>query len=345
VARIRLRALSRALAATFLALSTLSGCGLLADDTASEPPPTPTPHASASEPPPSDAAGALLRGPWRPAPGELPDEIVSSAEAVCRNPADPVVTAAIRDVPLVVADARGAGLAHLIFADDNVAFECRVKLEQVGPTVGATILVPPSWLVPSGPAPDGVTVVSNSRVEDDTGARTILIGRLKPQPFRVVAGFDDESEVVASQGGGWFTAWWPGLDRPGSIAAVDRSSVAQASAADPHEEVEGRASLGAWWIDPSAPPPGPDSTTIHALVQEGVCASGRPPDGRILDPRVFYGPDGVLVAFLVRRQSVGQDCQGAGPAAYEFTLSEPLGDRRLLDGGEIPPRDASAPPG
>jgi hypothetical protein len=334
----------RALAATLLALSTLSGCGLLVDDAPTQQPPATATTTPASPAPPSDDATALLLGPWRPAPAQLPEELLSSAEEVCRSPEDPVLVATIRDVPIVVADARGGGLANLIFANDNVAFECRVKLELVGPALGATILAPPSWLAPSGAAPDGVTIVSNDRVEDDGSARTVLIGRVKPQPYRTVAGFDDQSEVVASQGGGWFTAWWPGLDRPGAVAAVDRSSVAQASAADPHQEVEGRATLAKWWVDPGAPAPGPDSTTIHALVQEQVCASGRPPDGRVLEPGVFYGPNGVLVTFLVRRQPGGQDCQGTGPAAFDFTLSQPLGDRKLLDGGEIPPRDASAPP-
>jgi hypothetical protein len=60
-------------------------------------------------------------------------------------------------------------------------------------------------------------------------------------------------------------------------------------------------------------------------------------------------PDFVTVVFgFVPLRGAGQDqdsiCLSAPPARYPFTLTEPLGQRRLLDGSTIPPRDATKPP-
>jgi hypothetical protein len=339
----RIRRLSSA-AASIAVAAAVVGCGLFSPDIAS-PPPTAKPAQSAAAAAPTDAVSDQPLGPWRRSPVALPDDLLSSAEFVCRNPDDEVVRAALADMPVAVVDARGGGLASIIFADDHAAFECRVKLEMVGGALGATILVPPSWLAPSSaPGEGAISIVSNGAIEDDAGARSVMIGRVGPGADRVVAGFDDATEVEAAQGGGWYTAWWPGLDRPGAVAAIDGRNVALASAPDPHDEVEGRATLARWWLDPAAGVPAADATAIKALVEEQKCASGRPPDGRILEPSVFYGQTGIIVTFLVRSQPGGQDCQGAGPGAFEFTLTEPLGDRKLLDGGQIPPRDASLPP-
>jgi hypothetical protein len=323
------------------ALSALVACG---PSDPSPPPEASAPSESTGAALPSDPVTAQLTGPWRPSPIELPDDLRSSAEYVCRNPANPAVLAAIKDLPIAVSDARGGGLASLLFADGDIAFECRVKLEMVGPGLGATILEPPSRLAAGDAPADAITIVSDNRVEDDGGARTVLIGRVAPDPYRVVASFDDQSEVVASLGNGWYTAWWPGLDRPGGVGALDRKSVVVTSAPDPHAEVEGRAGPAAWWVDPTALPLSPDATTIPALIMEEACASGRPPEARVLEPTVFSSETAVLVSVLVRRQPGAQDCQGNPAVPLEIHLAEPLGSRRLLDASEVPPRDASKPP-
>ena len=274
----RIRRLSSAAASVALAASVV-GCGLVSPDTPSAPPSAnPTSSAAAL---PSDPVSNQLLGPWRRRSVPLPDDLLSSATFVCKNPDDEVVRAALADMPVAVVDARGNGLASIIFADDHAAFECRVKLEMVGSALGATILEPPSWLAPSdAPADGAISIVSNGSVDDDAGSRSVLIGRVGPGAARVVAGFDDATEVEAAQGNGWYTAWWPGLDRPGAVAAVDSRSVATGSAPNPHGQVEGRATLATWWLDPAAGTPAADATAIKALVRSRPArAAGRPTAG------------------------------------------------------------------
>jgi hypothetical protein len=52
----------------------------------------------------------------------------------------------------------------------------------------------------------------------------------------------------------------------------------------------------------------------------------------------------VVVTLAIRRRRGAQDCQGNAPFSFDLELPEPLGDRRLLDGGESPPRDVTKPP-
>jgi hypothetical protein len=99
-----------------------------------------------------------------------------------------------------------------------------------------------------------------------------------------------------------------------------------------------------WWLDPTAGDLVATQTTLDVLVQESACAGGRPPDGRIVPPVVVYQADALVIAFGTIPLPGAQDCVGAPPAKYRIALREPLGDRRLLDGGTIPPRDATKPP-
>jgi hypothetical protein len=157
----------------------------------------------------------------------------------------------------------------------------------------------------------------------------------------VVAAFDDESEVTASKDHGWFYAWWPGTVGLGGIASLDNKSLVQASVASPAEQIEGRVGPAAWWVDPAAPPPAADATTIHALIRERACASGRSPEDRVVAPTIFSSEDAILVSVFVRQPNGPQDCPGNPAVPLAITLREPVGGRRLLDGSEIPPRDAT----
>jgi hypothetical protein len=102
--------------------------------------------------------------------------------------------------------------------------------------------------------------------------------------------------------------------------------------------------LASWWVDPAAGLLGPAAREIHVLVQERACASGRAPIGRIAPPLVSYGSNAVVAVFGVIPLPGGQDCPGAPPAPFTLRLDEPLGSRALLDGGVVPPRDATKPP-
>jgi hypothetical protein len=76
-----------------------------------------------------------------------------------------------------------------------------------------------------------------------------------------------------------------------------------------------------------------------ARVTEMNCASGQSSEGRIVGPKVEYGDDAIIVTFAVRPPPGGEfhTCQGNPPTLVLVTLSEPLGDRQLLDGHVDPP--------
>ena len=99
-----------------------------------------------------------------------------------------------------------------------------------------------------------------------------------------------------------------------------------------------------WWIDPASPPRGPEATEFDVLVLERACASGQSSEGRIAPPFVLYEADAVVLTFGVVLKPGGGRCPSNPPSGYHVTLSEPIGNRWLLDGGVFPPRDATKPP-
>ncbi|MFN0026835.1 MAG: hypothetical protein ACKV2O_06565 [Acidimicrobiales bacterium] len=96
-----------------------------------------------------------------------------------------------------------------------------------------------------------------------------------------------------------------------------------------------------WELEPSFPAPAPQSTTLHVLVHEQDCASGRPATGRVREPAITYGADRVDIAITTDRAPGGQDCPSNPATPLIIELSEPLGDRELFDAG----REPIAPPG
>jgi hypothetical protein len=103
--------------------------------------------------------------------------------------------------------------------------------------------------------------------------------------------------------------------------------------------------IASWWLDPAAGAPAPTATAIDVLVHEEC---GLPTAGRVAAPVVVYARDAVTMLFgVVPGVGGGQDsiCLDSPPSPYRVVLTEPLGQRRLLDGGVIPPRDAAKPPG
>jgi hypothetical protein len=91
-----------------------------------------------------------------------------------------------------------------------------------------------------------------------------------------------------------------------------------------------------WWLGPSSQPGG-DSTSFTAQVLEQSCASGQSSAGRVLEPRIEYGPTQIVVTFWVTpAPGDSQTCQGNPPSPYTVQLSEPAQGRALLDGGVFP---------
>jgi hypothetical protein len=94
------------------------------------------------------------------------------------------------------------------------------------------------------------------------------------------------------------------------------------------------------WLDQDYEPTG---DTIHLLIAETACASGKSPEGRTNPPTIVYRPDAILVLLTITRLPGPQDCLGRDPDPYLLTLSEPLGNRTLLDAGFVPPAVVTTP--
>jgi hypothetical protein len=96
-----------------------------------------------------------------------------------------------------------------------------------------------------------------------------------------------------------------------------------------------------WMVDRNQPV-ARDDTIVHALLREEACASGQSPKGRVAPPSVVYLDNAVVVTLSVRHLAGVQDCVGNPLFAVDIRLDQPLGDRRLLDGGRFPPGDPAA---
>jgi hypothetical protein len=142
----------------------------------------------------------------------------------------------------------------------------------------------------------------------------------------VVAGGDLGLKMVSleNSGAGWKVSGW-GDCRPRVLLPVGLG------AAD-------------WAFDPAQPKPGPATQTFTALVTEQACNSGEPADGRIVGPQLITTADAILVIFAVRPRPGGfQTCPSNPPTRVGVDLGQPLGDRKLLDGGRLPPGDPGQP--
>ena len=104
-----------------------------------------------------------------------------------------------------------------------------------------------------------------------------------------------------------------------------------------------------WTFAPDVPFPTKRSQAFTALVQETQCTGGLTADGRVLPPAILVGSAEVLVIFAVRPPpppppgTTALGCPAPQPTRVEVTLPEPLGERRLLDGGVSPPADPHPP--
>jgi hypothetical protein len=86
-----------------------------------------------------------------------------------------------------------------------------------------------------------------------------------------------------------------------------------------------------WVLDPAFRAPSPTTQTLHLLVREFTCSSGRTAHGRIGPAYVASDPFMVRIQLLVRYVPGEQDCQGVDPTPATLRLPEPLGNRALKD--------------
>lgn len=83
--------------------------------------------------------------------------------------------------------------------------------------------------------------------------------------------------------------------------------------------------------------PTPDQTEIALLVTERACASGQPMGDRLLEPQIIEETDRILLVFAAAVNPGDANCPGNPSTSVTVTLTAPLGDRDLLDGGTFPP--------
>jgi hypothetical protein len=90
-----------------------------------------------------------------------------------------------------------------------------------------------------------------------------------------------------------------------------------------------------WTLDPAFRAPGRDTRTLHILVHELACSSGRSAAGRMSPAFVTWDAKEVAIEVFVQTLPGEQECPGAPSASATLRLPVPLGDRTLFDAGTI----------
>jgi hypothetical protein len=290
-----------------------------------------------------DVAVDLLVGAWQSTPFALGAAQIAVISDACASAARNDLGAAEADLPTAVVDARGEGFATAILADDTRAIQCLARLDGLGAArIDSVERLAPSKVAATADREIGLT--SLLQFEDREGGRGFLLGRIGPNASAVNAVLDDRSEVAASIANGWYAAWWPSPRRATAIESIDGGNPMVRPLEATSDQVDGRLGAASWWLDPTAAAPTANSTSIQALVLEEACASGKPANDRLEKPLIDLSETAVTVTFGIRPLPGSQDCQGNDPFPVTFQLPEPLADRTLLDGNEVPPREAGRPP-
>jgi hypothetical protein len=322
----------------------LAGCGAAPGPSGLAATPSAAAPDSSDRPDPGAVVVDQLGGAWRSSPVVLDDSHVAIASDACAAKARETLGADDAELPTALVDARGEHFVTVIMADDLNAIQCLARLSDDGATATVDSVDRLSARAVAPVEKAAITVSSVTHQDDRAGGRTVAFGRVGPDADAAKAGFGDNSTVLGSKAEGWWAMWWPGSVRANSFAATDRSDLAVGSAKAPAGEVEARIGPASWWIDPRAAALTPASTDVHAIVLEQSCASGDTPEGRVEQPAIELTDTTVTVTYAIRRKVDGQDCPSNPPFAVGLKLPEPLGKRALLDGSELPPRDAMKPP-
>jgi hypothetical protein len=145
-----------------------------------------------------------------------------------------------------------------------------------------------------------------------------------------------------------FVAIVPGGDPGWATVSVERSfegwNVTGWGECRPRIDLAEGLGPAEWTFDPAGLQPGPATQVFEALVTELSCNSGQPADGRVIGPEIVTSADTVLLIFAVRpRPAEFQTCQANPTTRVTVDLGEPLGARKLFDGGRLPPGDPAQP--
>lgn len=85
----------------------------------------------------------------------------------------------------------------------------------------------------------------------------------------------------------------------------------------------------------------PEMTTFTALVGGPACAAAGDEPTRDATPQVSVTPDAIVVTVLVDLGDADRVCVDIEPTPVEIDLGEPLGNRELVDGGDLEERRRS----
>jgi hypothetical protein len=91
----------------------------------------------------------------------------------------------------------------------------------------------------------------------------------------------------------------------------------------------------ATWVLAKASQPG--DTTLLLNANERNCASGQPPEDREVVAAVISDDNSVTITVLVEPVEGGAECPSNPDFPFAVDLGEPLGERALFDGSEVPP--------
>ncbi|MEA2453459.1 MAG: hypothetical protein QOG04_2169 [Actinomycetota bacterium] len=144
--------------------------------------------------------------------------------------------------------------------------------------------------------------------------------------WRVVGETSDEVQVMAPRDGEWFVS--ARFTKEGDRYITGGFGDCRPTA------VLGSRSPMTWELADSV---GRDSDTISVLATEIECASARSPAPEQIDAHVTYSEEEVSVLVYVD-EIVGGECPGNPPVPFTVELSEPIGDRAVLDAARYPPR-------
>lgn len=76
-----------------------------------------------------------------------------------------------------------------------------------------------------------------------------------------------------------------------------------------------------------------EATRVDLLIHETECSGGASPEGRTLDPTVVYTAASITITIQLR-PTVAVGCPFSPDSQLTVNLSEPVGNRELIDGGQ-----------
>lgn len=87
---------------------------------------------------------------------------------------------------------------------------------------------------------------------------------------------------------------------------------------------------------------GQDATTLQAEVTENQCTSGRDPGPFLHEPTIVEDEESVTIYWTTTPHEGAANCQGNPSVTRDIQLADSLGDRKVLDGSQFPPRPVNA---